>query len=281
MTSASLIQRFASFARDPSVPTPFIPTLPPHLLLFGDSLTDRSALVSGWASVLSSKYTRRMDIVVRGYGGYNSRDALQVLPIVLKPYTTPEGPRLNLVVVCLGANDSALPEEDLGTPHSARQHVSVASYTANIEKIVRMIQSAQEGVKVLLVTPPAVHDETRRNFMIERIGQEAVDLLPAGTLDRRNDNTRLYAEACQKVAKDLGIPWLDLWTAFQKTKDWGTVMFEDGLHFTNAGQLRMGELVFQRIVEEFEELRPDNLKMSMPFWEDVTGELAWGKRLLG
>nr|GMD01508.1 GDSL esterase/lipase CPRD49-like [Ipomoea batatas] len=51
----------------------------PQIVLFGSSIVQLSYSHGGWGAILSDLYSRKADILVRGYGGWNSRCALQVL----------------------------------------------------------------------------------------------------------------------------------------------------------------------------------------------------------
>ncbi|CAK9137591.1 unnamed protein product [Ilex paraguariensis] len=51
----------------------------PQILLFGDSITEQSFRSGGWGAALADTYSRKADVVVRGYGGYNTRLALFLL----------------------------------------------------------------------------------------------------------------------------------------------------------------------------------------------------------
>lgn len=51
----------------------------PEIVLFGDSITAQSFRSGGWGSALADAYSRKADVVVRGYGGYNTRWALFLL----------------------------------------------------------------------------------------------------------------------------------------------------------------------------------------------------------
>ena len=110
----------------------------PAILLFGDSITqlgygDDSVTADphpvGWSSLLSSAYSRRADVINRGYSGYNTRHALDILPSVLEGL---DARGLLYCTVFFGANDAALP----GT----RQHISVGEYGDNLKEIVRRIR---------------------------------------------------------------------------------------------------------------------------------------------
>lgn len=61
---------------------PPVAQLRPAFLLFGDSITQRGGAVGGWAARLAERYTRRADVVNRGYSGYNTAWATHLLPLV-------------------------------------------------------------------------------------------------------------------------------------------------------------------------------------------------------
>uniref|UniRef100_A0A1S3BYB4 Uncharacterized protein n=1 Tax=Cucumis melo TaxID=3656 RepID=A0A1S3BYB4_CUCME len=51
----------------------------PEIVLFGDSITAQSFGLGGWGAALADTYSRKADVLVRGYGGYNTRWALFLL----------------------------------------------------------------------------------------------------------------------------------------------------------------------------------------------------------
>ncbi|XP_049402427.1 GDSL esterase/lipase CPRD49-like isoform X2 [Solanum stenotomum] len=51
----------------------------PQIVLFGSSIVQFSYSHEGWGSILTDLYSCKADIVLRGYGGWNTRPALQVL----------------------------------------------------------------------------------------------------------------------------------------------------------------------------------------------------------
>lgn len=115
--------------------------LHPVILLLGDSLTQQGFGVNGgvgWASLLSRAYTRRADVLNRGYSGYNSRHAKSILKESILPSIQQE--HVLFCTVFLGTNDAALPGE--------RQHVPLDEYEQNLESIVkqvRCVRALQEG----------------------------------------------------------------------------------------------------------------------------------------
>ena len=61
---------------------------------------------------LVQEYARKMDIVNRGLSGYNSTQALEVLPHIMP---APELARVRMLLIFFGANDSRPPHEG---PHT-------------------------------------------------------------------------------------------------------------------------------------------------------------------
>ncbi|PPS05135.1 hypothetical protein GOBAR_AA15552 [Gossypium barbadense] len=104
----------------------------PNILLFGDSITQESFRSGGWGASLADAYSRKADVVLRGYGGYNTRWALFLLHHLF-PLGLTKPPVATTIF--FGANDAALAG---GT--SERQHVPVEEYKENLRKIVRHLK---------------------------------------------------------------------------------------------------------------------------------------------
>ncbi|XP_037461378.1 GDSL esterase/lipase At5g62930-like isoform X3 [Triticum dicoccoides] len=129
--------------------------LRPRLVLFGDSITEQSFRPGGWGAALADTYSRKADVVVRGYGGYNSRWALfliqRIFPLVgLPPVAT---------TIFFGANDAALPGRT-----SQRQHVLVEEYKQNLKTIVNHLKDCSKSMVILLITPPPIDEDGRERY---------------------------------------------------------------------------------------------------------------------
>ena len=84
----------------------------PSIILFGDSITEQAFgcfpdVNFGWASLLAADYSRRADVLGRGFSGYTSRHAVEMLPRVFPGPM--QGEPCLFATVFFGANDSALP----------------------------------------------------------------------------------------------------------------------------------------------------------------------------
>jgi lysophospholipase L1-like esterase len=82
--------------------------LRPQWLLFGDSITQRGFGAGGWAGVLADTYQRRVDVINRGYSGFNTRLAVEILDDVLPAAAAGT---IGLATVFFGANDAALADQ--------------------------------------------------------------------------------------------------------------------------------------------------------------------------
>lgn len=141
----------------------------PKIYLFGDSITEASFCDGGWGSSLAHHFCRtvyslyccfwyivgldclmvidflcglfefQVDVVLRGYSGYNTRWALKVAEKVFTAVKGgggggDEGAPI-AVTVFFGANDACLPDRC-----SAFQHVPIHEYKQNLQSIVSFLK---------------------------------------------------------------------------------------------------------------------------------------------
>jgi hypothetical protein len=78
----------------------------PRIILFGDSLTEQAWKTGGWACGLADLYGRRLDVINRGFSGYNTKFAVELLDDLFHDCTEANTP---LVTVFFGANDAGMP----------------------------------------------------------------------------------------------------------------------------------------------------------------------------
>ena len=90
------------------------------VLFFGDSITQHgfNTQIHGWVSQFGNWWTRRIDILNRGYSGYNTRWAKEAIERVV----ISEQP--DFIFLFFGANDAVDP--------SVLQHVSLNDYHENL-----------------------------------------------------------------------------------------------------------------------------------------------------
>ena len=212
----------------------------PSILLFGDSITQEAFGVDGnigWASLLAADYTRRADVLNRGYSGYNTNHAVELLPRVLVPLQKMH--KFLFCTVFFGANDAAL----AGEP----QHVPLERYTENVKTIVRSIRASHDCPVVLIAPPPI--EETMWGDFLKLRGQ--------GGSDRSNEHTRSYGLALEQVAKENDCLFLDAWTLMEGDKSTRGSFVFDGLHLNEKGN----RALYNGLMDLLEANRPEVLPM--------------------
>lgn len=98
-------------------------------VFFGDSITSHgySVAINGWLCNFAEWWVRRVDVINRGFSGYNSRWGLMIVgEIVVR-----ENP--DIVFVFFGANDAV--DKAVG------QHVPLDEYRKNMQGIVEKIKT--------------------------------------------------------------------------------------------------------------------------------------------
>ncbi|KAM7494795.1 hypothetical protein LguiB_029404 [Lonicera macranthoides] len=229
----------------------------PQFVLFGSSIVQLSFSNGGWGAILSDIYARKADILLRGYYGWNSRRALQVLDQVF-PKDAVVQP--SLVIVYFGGNDSmGLHSSGLGP------HVPLPEYIENMRKIGNHLKSLSDTTRIIFLSCPPVNEaKVRENT--SSIFSELV---------RTNELCRRYSEACVELCQEMGLKVIDLWTAFQRRDDWLTACFTDGVHLSEEGS----KIVVEEILKVLKEAdwTPSLHWKSMPteFSEDSPYDLVY------
>ncbi|WOL18610.1 GDSL esterase/lipase CPRD49 [Canna indica] len=222
----------------------------PVIVLFGSSIVQFSYSNGGWGAILADVYARKADIIIRGYLGWNSRRALQVLDEVF-PKDAAVQP--SLVIAYFGGNDS------MGAhPSGLGPHVPLPEYIENMRKIATHLKSLSEKTRIIFLSCPPVNEE-----IFQQSQSSAVS-----TLIRTNENCRRYSEACIELCKELDVKVVDLYTAIQKRNNWATACFTDGIHFSSEGSKIVAEEILKVIKEA--EWEPSLYWKSLPteFGED-------------
>ncbi|KAF8112571.1 hypothetical protein N665_0063s0057 [Sinapis alba] len=229
----------------------------PQIVLFGDSITAQSFRSSGWGSALADAYSRKADVVVRGYGGYNTRWALFLLHHIfpLGSLTPPVA-----TTIFFGANDAALKGRT-----SDRQHVPVEEYTDNVRKMVQHLKKCSPTMLIVLVTPPPIDKAGRQSYAESIYGEKAMK-----EPERTNETTGIYAQHCVALAEELGLRSINLWSKMQETNDWQKKYLSDGLHLTPEGN----KVVYEEVSRVFREawLSPEEMPFDFPHHSQIDGD---------
>ncbi|KAK8503983.1 hypothetical protein V6N13_092792 [Hibiscus sabdariffa] len=226
----------------------------PKIYLFGDSITEQSFGDGGWGAALANHFARTVDVVLRGYSGYNTRWAFKVFDRVFPAAGSGGSEPPLAVTVFFGANDACLPDG-----YGAFQHVPVDEYKRNLHSIVSSLKKRWPKTLILLITPPPVdEDERLRHPYAEN---------PSGLPERTNEAAGAYGKACVEAAGECGIPVVDLWTKMQQYPDWSKAFLSDGLHLTGEGN----KVVFEEVMKKLNEggISLGNLRVDLPVLADI------------
>lgn len=235
-----------------------------RFILFGDLITQLSHEQTGFAlaPALQHLYSRRLDVVTRGFSGYNTDHAVVVLKHVLKTEAANPEPTV-LLNIFMGTNDAA---------NTVHQHVPIDRYKTNLTKLVEMAQA--QGIKVI-VTGPALHDAVlcEEAFRAYVGNEKAVPFSSSRA-------TREYADVAKQVAQDHQVPFVDLWLAFQKYGGWlETELLEgkcgfgelltDGIHFTPTGYRIFYTELVKAIDTAYPEFSATTLPQVLPHHDEI------------
>ncbi|RPB02176.1 SGNH hydrolase [Choiromyces venosus 120613-1] len=241
------------------------------IVLFGDSITEQSYEQTrgfGFGAALADIYRRKIEVVCRGFSGYNTAHAMAVIPKIIPPPAPTS--KIRLITIFFGANDSTL--------HDRPQHVPLDQYPVNLRRIIRHPLIKAHDPKVILITPSPICEYRTQDGDLAR---EVVGI------QRLAANTKKYADAALEVGKALGIPTVNLWEAFiqyaggweegnpipgskelPKNEKLGELL-RDGLHFEPKGYQILYDLVLKTIRENIPELDPENLEFVFPRHEEA------------
>ena len=229
------------------------------LLLFGDSITqfscgrcesvEEAGRIDGFSlgSGLGAVYNRKLDVVTRGFSGYNTRWCLPVLDAVLDAELQGQT-EVALSVIFFGSNDSV---------SDGPQRVPLEEYCQNIVKMVGKMKAAK--IKTVLVTPARVDKQQWSHHFAEdaKVGYVRSDAL-----------YKEYRDQLLKIGEQEGIPVVDLYTEFGKHDV--SSLLTDGIHFSSEGYRVFFLALMKTIRENLPELAPENLPWHLPYWRDVT-----------
>lgn len=258
----------------------------PTIILFGDSITEFAFGEGGqvgWAGLLSSVYTRRADVLSRGFSGYNTRHALGVMPSIFGGGVD-EGTEKNddtdvasslapslFCTVFFGANDASLP--------TARQHLSIEEYDRNMRQIVTKLRestksymkqnssSSQVQVPIILFTPPPVSSKAWDHY--------CTVTSPRPLSPRSNDKSREYGMKVKEIGKEMNCAVVDTFSLLggyidddhNISEEHYNQYLTDGLHLNGEGN----RIVFDGLMDVLKKHHPDLLPM-----EDEDGGGKYG-----
>ncbi|KAK9476033.1 SGNH hydrolase-type esterase domain-containing protein [Lipomyces japonicus] len=237
------------------------------LVIFGDSITQFSCdQTHGFAvsSALQNDYSRKLDVVVRGFGGYNSEYAALMVDKIIK-FETNEHSKVKLLIVFFGTNDYCAPPNP--------QHVPITRYQDNLRKIIKTAHDSNIKTIVIGPGPYNYHQWLKYNSAEESSLKSTI-------------RARDYCDAAGKVAHETGAAFVPLWDLIMKRSGWkeGDSEFglkegsaqnplseylTDGIHFAGPAYQVQYEAILEAIKNTYPELHPDNVPSKLPEWTDI------------
>ncbi|KAL4785794.1 SGNH hydrolase-type esterase domain-containing protein [Aspergillus varians] len=241
-----------------------------QFLLFGDSITQLSSsqeLGFGLQPALQHDYSRVLDVINRGFGGYNTANAVKAFP---KFFPAPETASVRFMTIWFGANDASI-ESTTG------QHVPLDVYKKNLAWLVQYPATVAQQPRILIITPAPVNEHQMEAFDVEKGYDHPT---------RKNSLTRQYAEAAREVGDSLKVPVIDLWTAFMTAAGWKegqpligssetpnneklASLLTDGLHFTPDGYRIVYDEIVKAIATNWPDQVPEKLPQIFPPWNEA------------
>ncbi|KAJ3416555.1 hypothetical protein HDV05_001292 [Chytridiales sp. JEL 0842] len=226
-----------------------------QIILFGDSITQGSFDPNyiGWGIYISHFYNRKLDVLNRGYGGFNTSWCKTLLPDILQtslPSTSsfrqPTPPKIKLVTILLGANDAIDPTKG-GFP---QQYVDVAAYKQNLRVMIEEIKKVSPVTCVLLITPPPVDKRAELERTLERV------------LEYRKACIQLVDELLRSETYKKTLALFDCWSSIFETANPQPPfdlqklngVFYDGIHLDVKGNRLIGQGILKKVVEVWPEL---------------------------
>ncbi|KAJ1858778.1 hypothetical protein GGH12_002548 [Coemansia sp. RSA 1822] len=165
-----------------------------------------------------------------------------------------------MLFICLGANDARLP--------SKSDSATLEQYKSNMRAIISLLRDPASEyyspkTRILVITPPPVGELLVQSYIPSSVDNPIVF----------NNRTRLFAEMAKQVAREAGVPSIDLYSEIenrvreeQTTGKWSSTYdgydnyLVDGVHLNNGGNM----LLYKLILTKFKAVWPEMLPKSLP-----------------
>lgn len=244
-------------------------------ILFGDSITQYSSQVLDGFSLqaaLQDKYIRKLDIINRGFSGYNSKHATLILPKLLDAELNGDRDNVKLMTIFFGTNDAFEGNNDI-------QPVSLENYSRNINTLVEL--ALKNNIRPIVIGP-TFHDS--------RLAKKGLTSMESVTREATNNERNYqYNNAARQVAEAHNVAFVDLWDIFRESQDWtkeqlfaakednehweiGSLLEQlvhDGVHFTGKAYRLMFAGIMDAIEKHYPELLPNKMPMKLADWKVI------------
>lgn len=241
----------------------------PEKRQYKSQLVPDEAPTFSMGAALCNDYRRKMEIVHRGYAGYNSDQALNIIKPLLEREHDPvsRDEQFKLALVFFGSNDYRLTTPETGY----MEGVPLERYVSNMDKVVQELRS--RDIKTILVTP-GLHDDVA--WDIASPGE-----LSSGTY-RTNARGKQYGDALKAVAAKHSVPVIDMYALMMRYVDsdlggdlaalehggLGPLLI-DGIHFTGLAYKMLYGALKAVIADYYAEWDAERIPDKFPHWSLV------------
>lgn len=207
--------------------------------------------------LLSDKYIRKVDVINRGFSGYNSLHALELFH---RLFSKENCKNTLLMTLFFGANDSGV---------NGEQMLSSEDYVANMRKLINLsLETFPENCPVIVITPPPCYaekfNESRGIHKHENQRTEEFRNLCLSVIQEFSSNSRVYSV---DIWEDiLGKTWN------VESEEFNRILNDyvsDGLHLNAKGNEILFNKLIKLIDEKLPHLNADNMKRIGPYWRDI------------
>jgi lysophospholipase L1-like esterase len=264
----------------------------PVILLFGDSITEfslgtprnfssiNSALHPsfpledqgpGWSDLLTLYFMRRLQIINRGYAGYNTDWALQYGVI---PSTHTTNNKVELTTLWFGANDAISPDKP--------QHVPLGKFSKNLIEIIHRILKFSK--RLIILTPPPIdrdkYEKWKQSSWFVATNPSSSSSTSTSSMmvvpnDRSNELVKPYIDEIIKIVQEQQqqqfspqvLQVINVFNLFnqQQSQLLGSLV-SDGLHLSAKGEM----LIFQTIIETLQQTWPEMIVFPDPITKNYS-----------
>lgn len=246
----------------------------PKFVMFGDSITQKAfsqfplqdMIEDGYTTKeanppvvefnlglqLIRDYTRRMDVLNRGFSGYNSKMYRLMIDKILSIENDTSHSKIELATLFLGTNDAA---------HAPPDGIPYPEFIENMDYIINRI--LKSNIKLILIGPAHHYSD-----IWNPLNQEDV----SHGITRDSATNLKYSKGLEQLAIKYHIPFLNLFKLFETyniqnhnqeaTKD----LFLDGIHFNGKGYRLMYCGLRSIIDQYYPEYSLENMPFVMPDW---------------
>jgi isoamyl acetate esterase len=222
----------------------------------------------GWGLRLQFEYIRKLDVINRGFSGFNTRWCKKLLPEILKAQLL-QNTKIRLFTLFLGANDAVIPSSH---PEYA---VPLDEFNANLHSMLQTIHSLSPHTRIVLITPPPVNPKTWEPYCIAK--GRPLDRSVSRTHGYRDETMKVYNEYVQSTPQPKSVLLVDTWTLFLRrdvpssaasdspyTLEEVDEYLEDGLHLSRKGNELLGEFLVRRVRETWADLDAEKMGTKVP-----------------